>query len=133
MDYMDWKEFVRPNKWKIIIVSIFILTWVLGFFQFPYFTEYEIVGDVGFNRPSILITGPIYPLIAIWELFENSIDTKAELGPTGALLMLVLTFIVLLIYYYILSCLLVFIYGKLKQKFFTKSNKQSPDFLFFSR
>ncbi|MBI2653249.1 hypothetical protein HYX02_00410 [Candidatus Woesearchaeota archaeon] len=101
-------EFFRPTKWKILTTLIFIIIATLGFFGIVPFAYYTQVGDVIVSKPSFLVTGPIYPLIFITDITNISIDIE-RYGFTSSL---ILVFIVLLAYYYLVSCLLTIIYRK---------------------
>ena len=113
---LNWKEkileFFRPNIKKILITLIFILIASLSLFGIKPFAYYTTVGDVVVAKPSILVTGPLVPLLFIMDVTNTNID----LGKQSGIPSLILFLVVILIYYYLISCLLVFIYKKLKRK-----------------
>lgn len=99
-----------PNRYNILLTLIFIFTAILSLFGVKPFAYYTTIGNRVTAKPSILVIGPIYPLIWILE----KIGIKIDFGSKSAIPILVLVLIILLIYYYILSCLLVFIFKQLQ-------------------
>jgi len=91
---MNWKEFFVPSKEKIIVTILLIL---IIYFSAPYI--------VGKNILAIIYL----PIIAVAFLFTTCggdlCTTPIEIMP-----------VVMLIYSYFLSCLIIFIYNKYRGK-----------------
>ena len=88
--------FLIPNKKKIIITLLLFIFLVLGFFGLPPFGKIDWSTHVGNSKISPLLIAPLY-------FFKNARFNSPAIP-----------LLVLLIYYYLLACILVYIYQKLK-------------------
>ena len=97
---MNWKEFLRPDWRKMVLIVIFNLI----FFYFVGWSPCAII-----SRPSYCRT-----LETIIFIFQPTfiIGTKFGYGD----LPLIFGFIISLFYQYLLSCPIVWIYDKVKKK-----------------
>jgi predicted membrane protein len=112
--FMGGKEFLKPNKERIILTIILLILGLIGYF----------VPNVFFYWLSIIIS---FPLI-IFNLFTpylNHVLDIAELTRSLSITLLVflITFGVLIIYFYLLSCLILWIYDKVRKN---NLNHHSP-------
>ena len=88
-------NFFRIDKSKIILTIIFIIFLALGFFGFP-----------PFGKP-LHASSDVHPiLIAPLYLMQGIMPFLSPLIPL----------LVILIYYYLIACMLVFIYQQFKEK-----------------
>jgi hypothetical protein len=100
---MNWKEFLKPSKKKI---AIFIVTIILSFlYRTPPYDSLLIFTYI-LNLPILFLDY----LSNIFNIFGNLPSEKFEILVT--LIFFILTFF----YWYLLSCLIVWIYDKLKKK-----------------
>jgi len=113
---MGGKEFFRFTKRKIIIYSILILLSIIG-----------IIFSSGFGiKPPLwaqiitypLVYLPLFPLISLWKfIYSNygvSMSTITGGSAWGGLAEFVMGLIIVLVYQYLLVCILDWIVGKVK-------------------
>jgi len=101
-----FKEFLKPNRWKVLIIIVFLAGFIYGyllsdgsFFEDSVFGYYiYLILDL----PAVLI--PEYTNIEFYDLMG-----------------LYQVFFLDLIYYYLLSCFIYFIFTKIKGGFQKKS------------
>ena len=96
---MNWKEFFKPNKEKIIVS---IIVGLLLYFAAPYTIQKNILGGI-----YIPILIPIILLMGITCGGDFCVGGSFEYG---------LLVILGIIYTYLLSCLIVWVYDKVKKK-----------------
>lgn len=97
---MSWKEFLKPSKMKIIIVAfIFLFYNILGYLGYANGKFYNII---------FIIFG--LPLFVLEKLIPL---TSVNINP---LITFSLATITWLPYLYLVSCLIVWIYNKVKKK-----------------
>jgi len=120
---MKWKEFFKPSLSKIIIILLLIvLTYFFGIIQ----TKFEIGGKPVGPNPFLLpfafgleCSRVVSPLQYPWYC-TNGIQVDGDLNnPPGIRFFLKnypLQIISNVIYWYLLSCLLVWIFNKFKRK-----------------
>ncbi|MBS3101055.1 hypothetical protein J4204_02900 [Candidatus Woesearchaeota archaeon] len=109
---MDWKEFLKPSKWKILIT---VVLFVLGFWLFfGYSPKVEIPSCVS---PSFCGPLYLYPLFLIlnWPLFIV-ISGGSSSPVAGTIFAPLIMIIIPLLYDYVLSCCGILIVKKLKNK-----------------
>ena len=96
------------NRFKIslVISGILLLFLILGIFGIPPFGWYEFIGDVMLPRPTILGD---FPIRALYPLIERA-------DANGLFPNLAFIIIFVLIYYFLFSRLLVFIWDFLKKR-----------------
>jgi len=122
---MDWKEFFKPNKWKIILaILLFFLMILSSSVQYQFVRRCE----PGSECPQPLIAS--LPTVVVNVLgFPASLEPLIMLHDKGIipnevyynrinriLLAIPLGFIPNIIYLYVLSCLIIYIVNKLKSK-----------------
>jgi len=103
---MNWKEFLKP-EWKKVILVIFLFVSSTGLTRF--------LGDVhNVYRDNVVLNILDYIFMAPFILF-TPLDS---LIPTVEILAIIgwLEFIALIFYWYILSCLIIWIYNEVKKK-----------------
>ena len=100
-----FKKFFRLSKGKIIITLLLILSIPLGYIGIPPFGWNQFIGDVYMPAPNPITMVPSY-IISNMNI-ENTVTSSYQIY--GFLIVLSL------IYYYLISCLLVFIYQKFKE------------------
>jgi hypothetical protein len=106
---MNWKEFLRPMKWKIILSIIISIIWVVGGILF-----YVIQNP---TYPIIFITrstGQLYVGTIAISIFDTSIN-----------------FLISAILYYPFASSLYYLWPKYKQRKFWKSLREKKVFLSF--
>jgi len=102
---MDWKEFLKPDWRKIVLtVIIFLLITFLPLL-------------LGFCAPISTLVGGKQCLLVIQPLFMFLPSGSISYKPiaTGLYFVPSLYWILDIIFYYLLSCLIVWIYDKLKK------------------
>ena len=102
---MNWKEFFKPTKIKVIfIVTIGLLT-IFSRFSISLIQGGDVYSALD-NLPLIIFTTPAF----LYARYANT-----DFGPR-LVSNPIIYFIITLIYWYFLSCLLVWIYNKVKKK-----------------
>jgi len=100
---MNWKEFLKPNKIKSLLTILFLVLLVLSIFVFARITVYSII--------LFILLAPHSTLLLYQYGAEGS-----TLGLTVEPILVIMTYAVDVIYLYLLSCLIVWIYEKVKKK-----------------
>jgi hypothetical protein len=108
---MKWKEFFKPTKGKIITVfAIFLILYALNFF-YPYIILSSFYRILTLGKIEVLgnfyivlnyIVNPSYPAFQYVSINNFIID--------------LVNLPLLLLYWYLLSCLIFWIYDKVKRK-----------------
>jgi len=93
---MNWKVFLKPD-WRKILITILILVISVCLFLFQFTSPLIFL----LNAP---IVGVLYPVIMT--------STTGEFGLTVALFSIIIN----IFYWYLLSCLIVWIYNKVKKR-----------------
>ena len=99
---MNLKEFLKPN-WKKVLLTI-----IFAIFSFWFLYNYTGIGGPRYE-PNLLFT--IVALIAAFLNLPLLIPNYNPLYETA-----IFYFILDLIYWYLLSCLIIWIYDKVKKK-----------------
>ena len=122
---MDWKEFFKPNKWKIILaILLFFLIILSSSVQYQFVRRCEPASEcpqpliASLQTVVVNVLGfpaSLEPLIMLHdkgiipnEVYYNRINRILLAIPLG--------FIPNIIYLYVLSCLIIYIVNKLKSK-----------------
>ena len=100
---MNWKEFLKPNKIKSLLTILFLVLLVLSIFVFARITVYSII--------LFILLAPHATLLLYQYGAEGS-----TLGLTVESIAVIMTYVVEVIYLYLLSCLVVWTYSKFKKK-----------------
>jgi len=103
---MSWKEFLKPD-WKKIVISIITLHFLVGFVSFIYLSFASLITDVTF------VEGPLW-LLKFFLLGTGwlLVGGLFSLFPIFGLIFM----IVIILVAYAFSCLLIWIYNKVKKK-----------------
>ena len=108
----SWKEFFKPTKWKIFMIFIIIFFSIVLFFITLYLNggmEGDTMGVLGHILSFVLLL-IIYPPLMLGSFiakhFENVSFVLGYILISGTLLL----------YLYLLSCVIIFIHNKLKPK-----------------
>lgn len=124
---MNWEQFLKPNKKKILIfialVILFILSMMIYFLSRPISEtsctteECKIEREAMYARRNLndtLFLLIASPFIAVAFLFTwtNLIYTNPEFYNALDIILFILSFF----YWYILSCIIVWIYDKFRKK-----------------
>ena len=100
---MDWKEFLKPDKKKIVILIVIMILSFL--YRTPPYDSLMILTYI-LNLPFFLVDS----ISKIFNIFGNLSNENFEK-------LLILIFLILILsYWYLLSCLISWIYNKLKKK-----------------
>ena len=97
------KEFLKPTKGKIVIMAILIIIAI------NYFTTTIFIPDGG---PNLLYYDPLYWFVALPILFFGTTGIYRVNAFVMGMVMLVLQ----AIYWYILSCLIIYIIDKIRRR-----------------
>ncbi len=111
MIFMDWKEFFRPTKGKIIL-------WIVFFLISPtYLTNVNCIALAGISCPKIIFV-PVFGGIATLAAVANlvSIGVGGDFIKFFAQEISISFFILMLLLSCIISCLIVFTYNKFRAK-----------------
>lgn len=94
---MDWKQFIKPNKKKIIVSILFPFIIFLFFILSVIF--YQIPDEIMtyFLGPVLILI--LWPIFLVWKLFPNY----------------AFGYILLVIYWYLFSCLLVWVCNRFRK------------------
>ena len=94
---MNWKQFLKPDRKKIIVFFVFVFIILLYLLFGPIF---PIVGDVLLSIPLFSLMCPVFGSSnSIFCLIQN-----------------ILVIIIIPLYWYLLSCLIVWLYDKVRKK-----------------
>ena len=119
---MEWKEFLKPNKSKIIVFIIVILLAFIATRQFLRTLEFDsnpcdtYTADVGYYLP-------LYLPVTLVDGIYNTIYCKDFMCDSHSMCKRIpsylyyFEFILEFIYLYLISCLIIFIYTKIKYSF----------------
>lgn len=101
---MSWKEFLKPD-WRKIILTIPLFIWgIFGFFI--------VVSEMGFNILFVIgLIGMVISLPIILIFFSTSL-IPIEVLNVLSVLMVILD----VLYAYLISCLIAWVYDKLKKR-----------------
>lgn len=114
----DYLNKLKKGKTKkrfiagLILTLLFLLTFILGLIPVYPFGVYNQTGSWITSKLTSVVTIPIYPLI----LLSNFLDKINLPGGKIELLYLVITGIIIILYYYFLSKILIWIYVKINEK-----------------
>ena len=92
---MNWKGFLKPDKRKIVVLIIILLFISLDIL-FGHITG--IIGDILLKIPFFTLFCPSFGISSIFCLIQN-----------------IIAIIIIPIYWYLLSCLIVWIYDKIRK------------------
>jgi len=114
---MQWKEFFKPTKWKIILlIALLIITFFLGFFErsncFIDSNGEEICRKCGLEGVFNPILRPISFLLS--NVYMGLIES-GNLQVCGASLTFYSLLPFDLVYLYIISCTIIYIHKKFKK------------------
>ena len=107
MIFMDWKEFLRPTKWKILV-------WIILFLLSPtYLTNVKCIALAGISCPKSVFM-PAFGGLATLDTVRYlvSIGVGGDFIKFFAQEISISFFILMLLLSYIISCLIVFTYNK---------------------
>jgi len=116
---MDWKEFLRPTKWKIILTILFIVLGLYGGAQATKTCPLQAPGDEPCSRPgtSLLhifgISSGIKAAQVVTEPFESP-GGRITLPIT--IIGFILLIAVVLVYNYLLAAIIVFLANIITKK-----------------
>jgi hypothetical protein len=99
---MNWKEFLKPSWIKIVLLLIFL---VLSFFK----TDYPFSSD----SPSFSHGFPLYYLTEGYDWWSYP---EWQTSPRKIRDILYFNLFIDLIFWYLLSCLIIWVYDKVKKK-----------------
>lgn len=117
---MNWKEFLKLTKWRIIIVAILIpLTYLISWIVYKTF-------ETSSNLLNII--NIIFFPQGLYLFFEYNLKIAREnvmscIIPGCESISLIFSLIISIFIYYFLSCLIIFIYQKLRGENETKTIK----------
>jgi hypothetical protein len=98
---MSWKEFFRPSKQKFVLFVVVSLIFYSGYMiLFPNPIQY-------FLNPAVWFGDLIFPYYPYALIKSNSVSI---------LTLIVLSIILMLLYWYVVSCIIFWIYHKWKKK-----------------
>jgi hypothetical protein len=101
--------------WAIILAVMFLVTFVLGLMPVYPFGVYTSSGDLVTTKFTHLVITPIFPLIMIVNILDKLNLPEGDIE----LFYLIISGIVLIIYYLFLSYLIVYSYMRIKNKLTT--------------
>jgi len=105
---MRVKQFLKPDWKKISAFVIFLILYLIGVFYVFVFMEYV-------PKPSWLLVFDVFMMILALPMYIFQIlfpVMEFEIG----ILIIIVAYSLLIIYWYLLSCLIVWIYDKVKKK-----------------
>ena len=111
---MDWKEFFKPNKWKIILAIILLMIgfWIGLSIQTKYFCKCHDPPECT-GCPKIPISSQIITMILLLPLILGS--WFQEILSLTSILTQSIILILGIAYYYLISCILLHLYSKFKK------------------
>lgn len=109
---MNWKEFFRPSIGKIIVVIVLVLLCIIiTDFYSRFCVIMQIFGGSGGFGPGSEAP-PYCALIILLKNFVNPLRYEIIGDYVGMVLLPIIYFI----YYYLLSCIIVSLYHKIRKK-----------------
>ena len=112
MRFPEIYKFLRLDIRKVTTTLMFLASLILGFIGVPPFAYFIFAGDAGISQPSFLVTIPLYPLIWISKI----INFKLNIRNPNIDLWFAFLLLIVCIYYYILSALLLYFSQKINIK-----------------
>ena len=107
---MNFKKFIRPTKWKVILAIIFLV--IILFFVYL-ITTIHVYIPPGAKDP--FLSNPIFQVVALPSLILIATITSTEIHLINPIISLIVITVLQLAYTYILSCLIVWIVNKIKE------------------